>query len=869
VVAVMSRLHEGAKAAQKAVVEFDSVFSHAATDGAGPMFSPTCAACVHSCDNTLLALLGAHDQKISLEGTNLGACAGRLFQAINLLVHKLRTYEVNSLTRLWTYARPRHRISLLAAQIFLLTEEVLLCMERDSVHRKILRSCVKTARRRDKRLKKLSSDVATLLCTDPSCLTVLGPHNKKESSWWASKFGAGTALVEWTRFIDRFRTLAKLDRALEPVVRYFVDFCATGVVSVYSFAAFAHAFGPLQDCGGKLLREIERPAFHGYLTPPECSRLLAGQPAGAYAIFVTHLELPRGQEHNMVVTSVMSCCYMGAGNKVEVAPITTSVDEFVERFVNICKQPFETPLTSMAWFYGDINSNEAADRLATAKPGSWLCRFSSQSLTSLALSYLSSEGVVQAAVLDQPSPNRVVYQGKDFPSVRALISQLSKNVLKIPVVLTTFATRQRQMSYTMTLPGITDAPEGSTGGDLRVMDPETMAAASNVGGGGLYGDLPTDAMFAEADGRLVAQRGTGHSATVGGSVGGQMPNPSLLGPPGQAPTGSEGARAGVLYGQMPSFRQDEGAPVPGASYGKMPAPGHLDGAMSHTAAGPTRLSSQPSATLRSQTTSYGKMPTPGALTRLDAAVGNLSVSESQLPGLVQGSGGQHYARTQSTVSGQAPHISATLRSQTASYGMMPSPGALARLDAATGTMSTSDPLLPGATPASDNQQYARTQSTVSGQTAAHYGKSPFATAPEQQQQHYGSVAAPGQPGAETSYGRSPGMEENIYGRGTSVTAPAPPPVRMHRPGEENIYGRGTAVTAPAPPPVRTQASSGYGHMPSPQAIDAARQRQSMNYGSMPRPEANTRHSVAYGAMPTPGNPRGPPAAAAPGFQNFT
>jgi hypothetical protein len=68
------------------------------------------------------------------------------------------------------------------------------------------------------------------------------------------------------------------------VVSHILDYGRTGFVHIQKFAQFLSGFGPIKVCLGNLIKMLQQPWFHAFVTPTEANRLLESEPPGTFMV---------------------------------------------------------------------------------------------------------------------------------------------------------------------------------------------------------------------------------------------------------------------------------------------------------------------------------------------------------------------------------------------------------------------------------------------------------------------------------------------------------------------------------------------------------------------------------------------------------
>ena len=257
-------------------------------------------------------------------------------------------------------------------------------------------------------------------------------------------------MVEFHAFVDVIATASgeRPSAAEIEVLVHMVDTHRFGAVSIFRFAEFARAFGPIGSrCMANLRAIVSQPWFCGFLTARESELMLFNQPPGAFllrmastgsgaafslahllvnGIAVVHIEIIPQQRG----ASFMSVSPDGATQTGPFATLPLLIEAFV---AHTAGKPLQHALANEPWFHGDLTSSEAADLLASKAVKTFLVRFSGNSNGSFAMSWLDGVNMVSHVRFNKQLAGFVVENHvRVFASIVELIDHY-KDLLKTPL----------------------------------------------------------------------------------------------------------------------------------------------------------------------------------------------------------------------------------------------------------------------------------------------------------------------------------------------------------------------------------------------------------------------------------------------------
>lgn len=248
---------------------------------------------------------------------------------------------------------------------------------------------------------------------------------------WSKRAGNDNFILAWPNFISSYQGYAgSVDASLELQLRRVLDNSDTGFVTIFRFAEFLKAFGPLKESIPKLRDITSQVWFHGYMTRTEAEKLLEVSEPGTFLVRFSstdpgscaiNMKDPSGKQTRIKIDPQNGGYVVREGSGFRAF---RSVSEIVTYYSAWLKIPFSDHLMDNPWFYGDLNPQETEMFLEFEPVGTFLVRFSSQP-GCFTCSYMRTDGICHCRLQRLPNGS-IEFDNRTHPSIVDFIQTNAK-----------------------------------------------------------------------------------------------------------------------------------------------------------------------------------------------------------------------------------------------------------------------------------------------------------------------------------------------------------------------------------------------------------------------------------------------------------
>ncbi|PRP79805.1 copine-8-like [Planoprotostelium fungivorum] len=229
--------------------------------------------------------------------------------------------------------------------------------------------------------------------------------------FWSSVFGLDNFYVTHEDFIEGLNVEAMfdLDSDEQKALLYVLDYSNTGNISQHKFSEFLKSFGPVEASINNMRNILSCPWFCGFISKSETDHLLYNQPVGTFLVrfsatnagaFAIAYVSTNGVAQILISSDKMSGVVVKEQDFERYFP---SIFELIDYYKSILTIPYDNILPFESFYEGDMSRTEAEEALGQQAAGTFIARFSSNNMGSIALSWTQADGTINHELLHMSS----------------------------------------------------------------------------------------------------------------------------------------------------------------------------------------------------------------------------------------------------------------------------------------------------------------------------------------------------------------------------------------------------------------------------------------------------------------------------------